>query len=65
MRSEAEIRKTIEEVKEREKYARKEVNRRFYFGNDWYVDVKQSEANQMRYLRKILEWVLDEQIKLF
>lgn len=65
MRSEVEIKKTIEEVKEREKYARKEANIRLKFGNDWYCDIKETEANRLLYLRKILEWVLDERMKLF
>lgn len=65
MRSEAEIKKQIEEIKEKEKYARKEVNTRLYFGDDWYADTKETEANRLLYLRKILEWVLDDRMKLF
>ena len=65
MRSEAEIKKQIEEIKEKEKFARKEANMRLKFGNDWYHDIKESEANRLLYARRILEWVLDEQIKFF
>ena len=37
MRSEAEIKKQIEEIKEKEKYARNEANMRLKLGNDWYL----------------------------
>jgi hypothetical protein len=65
LRSEAEIKKQIEEIKEKEKYARNEANIRLKFGNDWYHDIKESEANRLLYARRILEWVLDEQINFF
>jgi hypothetical protein len=65
LRSEAEIKKQIEEIKEKEKYARKEANLRLKFSNNWYHDIKESEANRLLYARRILEWVLDEQIKFF
>lgn len=65
MRSEAEIKKQIEEIKKKEKSARKEANIRLVFGNDWYHDIKESEANRLLYARHILEWVLDEQVKFF